>query len=38
MANHWIIVGSPGNVAKSRELGWTVQGISVAPDWLKADG
>ena len=27
MANHWIIVGSPGNVAKSRALGWTVQGI-----------
>jgi hypothetical protein len=27
MADHWIIVGSPGNFEKSRELGWTVQGI-----------
>lgn len=27
MANHWIIVGSPGNFIKSRDLGWTVQGI-----------
>ncbi|MGI8687550.1 MAG: EVE domain-containing protein [Thermomicrobiales bacterium] len=27
MPNHWILVGSPGNFAKSRALGWTVQGI-----------
>lgn len=27
MANHWIIVTSPGNFARSRDLLWTVQGI-----------
>ncbi len=27
MANHWIIVTSPDNFTRSRNLGWTVQGI-----------
>ena len=27
MANHWIIVGSPGNFEKTRALGFTVQGM-----------
>jgi len=27
MANHWIIVTSPANFSRSRELDWTVQGI-----------
>lgn len=27
LANHWIIVTSPDNFARSQELGWTVQGI-----------
>lgn len=25
--NYWVIVGSPDNVAKTRELGFTIQGI-----------